>query len=260
MLAGRTLDRRDARPGASAVVVDDLFVRRFFPNQDPIGRRFGLGIDPKGNTHFEIVGVVGNSRYNSLRNMPVPTMYEAHRPGGTINFAIRSAIDSASLQAAVRRAVASVDAAVPMTEFHTQPALIDRTLRTERMLSVISTALGGIALTLAAIGLAGLLGYIVARRRTEIGIRMALGASARDVIGMVLRDSSSLLVAGLAIGLPCAYGVAKVLQSLLFQLEPVDLPTTAVAFAVLCGVSLAAAWLPARRAARIDAVSALRQE
>ena len=171
-----------------------------------------------------------------------------------------AALDSESLPGAVRQAVASVDAAVPMTEFHTQPALIDRLLRTERMLSVISAALGGIALTLAAIGLAGLLGYIVARRRQEIGVRMALGASAADVVRMVLRDSSRLIGMGLAIGLPCAYGVARVLRSLLFELEPVDIPTTAMAFAVLSAVALAAAWLPARRAASIDAVSALRKE
>jgi predicted permease len=259
LLAGRALDQRDMQSNATAIVVDDVFVRRFLPDQDPIGRRLGLGTDVAQNARYEIVGVVGNSRYNSLRNALMPTMYEAYRPGGTVNFAIRSAVDAESLRDAVRQAVASIDPAVPMTEFHTQPALIDRLLRTERMLSVISAALGGIALTLAAIGLAGLLGYIVARRRTEIGVRMALGASAADVIRMVLRDSSRLVAIGSAIGLPCAYGVAKVLQSLLFQLEPVDVPTTAIAFAVLCGVALAAAWLPARRAARIDAVSALRQ-
>jgi predicted permease len=260
LLAGRALDHRDTQLNAAAVVVDDLFVQRFLANQDPIGRRFGLGIDAKENTRYEIVGVVGNSRYNSLRNALMPTMYQGYRPGGTVNFAIRSAIDAESLRDAVRQAVASIDPAVPMTEFHTQPALIDRMLRTERMLSVISAALGGMALTLAAIGLAGLLGYIVARRRREIGVRMALGASARDVVRMVLRDSSSLVFAGLVVGLPCAYGVARVLQSLLFQLEPLDIPTTAIAFVVLCGVALVAAWLPARRAARIDAVSALRQE
>jgi len=260
VLAGRALDHRDAAPGVSTVVVDDLFVRRFLPNQDPIGRRFGLGIDAKLNTKYEIVGVVANSRYNSLRNAPMPTVYEGYRPGGTVNFAIRSAVDSTALREAVRQAVASIDGNVPLTEFHTQPALIDRLLRTERMMSVISAALGGIALTLAAIGLAGLLGYMVARRRKEIGVRMALGATAADVIRMVLRDSSRLIGIGLAIGLPCAYGVARVLRSLLFELEPVDIPTTAMAFAVLSAVALAAAWLPARRAASIDAVSALRKE
>jgi len=260
LVAGRVLDRRDASPDASAVVVDELFVQRFLSKQDPIGTRFGLGTDPQGNTRYEIVGVVGNSRYNSLRNLPVPSMYQFYRPGGTINFAIRSSVDSASIAHIVRQAVASIDPSVPMTEFHTQAGLIDRTLRTERMLGVISAALGAIALALSAIGLAGLLAYIVARRRTEIGVRMALGASSRDVVAMVLRDSCWLVAVGIAIGLPCAYGVSRTLRTLLFQLDPLDLPTTAVAFFVLCAVALAAAWLPARRAAAIDAVSALRQE
>jgi macrolide transport system ATP-binding/permease protein len=260
LVAGRVLDRRDVPVDAAAVVVDETFARRFLAGQDPIGRRFGLGIDAKGNTRYEVVGVVGNSRYNSLRNDLAPTMYQAYRAGGTVNLAIRSAIDPLLLNAAVREAIASIDPSVPLTEFHTQTALIDRTLRTERMLGVISGALGAIALSLSAIGLAGLLAYIVARRRTEIGVRMALGASARDVVAMVLRDSCWLVAIGIAIGLPCAYAVSRTLRTLLFQLDPLDLPTTAFAFLVLCAVALAAAWLPARRAARIDAMSALRQE
>jgi predicted permease len=260
LVAGRTLDRRDAGPDASGVVVDELFVRRFMPDQDPIGRRFGLGTDPKTSTRYEIVGVVGNSRYNSLRNDLMPSVYFAYQPGGTVHFAIRTAVDAASIGPAVRQAVASIDPAVPVTEFHTQTGLIDRTLRTERMLGVISAALGASALALSAIGLAGLLAYIVARRRAEIGIRMALGATAHNVVRMVLRDSCWLVATGAAIGLPVAYGVARMLRTALFQLEAIDVPTTLVACFVLFAVALAAAWLPARRAASIDAVSALRQE
>jgi ABC-type antimicrobial peptide transport system permease subunit len=127
-------------------------------------------------------------------------------------------------------------------------------------MGIISAALGAIALTIAAIGVAGLLAYVVARRRTEIGVRIALGASTRDVVRLVLADCGGLVVAGVAVGLPCAYGVARVLRTSLFQVEPFDVPTAAASCAVLCAVALAAAWLPARRAARIDAITALRQE
>ena len=260
VVAGRAIDSRDLVPDASAVVVDELFARHFFPNQDPIGRRFGTTIDPKTSTRYEIVGVVGNSTYNSLRSDPFPTIYLPFKPGGTVHYAIRTSMDPIQLAEEVRRAVASIDPLVPLTEFHTQSGLIDRQLRTERMLGVISVSLGALALTIASIGLAGLLAYAVARRRTEIGVRIALGATTRDVVTMVLRDSFWLVGGGMIVGLPFAYAVGRALRTLLFQLEPVDVPTTATAFLVLCVVAVLAAWVPARRAASIDAISALRQD
>ena len=145
--------------------------------------------------------------------MPYPTVYEPYRPGGTIHFAIRTTMDSGRLAEAVRKAVASVDPAVPLTEFHTQTALIDRLLRTERLLGFVSGAFGVVALTLAAIGLGGLLAYAVARRTNEIGVRMALGAAAGDVIRMVLRDSLWMVGTGILIGLPCAYASGRVSEN-----------------------------------------------
>ena len=260
VVAGRAIDSRDLGPDASAVVIDESFARHFFPNQDPIGRRFGTTLDPKTSSRYEIVGVVGNTTYNSLRSSPAPTVYLPFKPGGTVHYAIRTTTDPILLADDIRRAVASVDPLVPLTEFHTQSGLIDRQLRTERMLGLISVSMGVLALVIASIGLAGLLAYAVARRRTEIGVRMALGASARDVVAMVLRDSFWLVGAGVVAGLPCAYAVGRALQTLLFQLEPVDIPTTAAAFVVLCVVAVLAAWVPARRAASIDALSALRRD
>jgi predicted permease len=259
LLDGRIIEARDIRPdGREAVVVDRLFAKRYFPDENPLGRRFGLG--PDESDRYEIVGVVGNSRYNSLRNEAVPAFYQPYRPGGTVHFAIRTTTDAARLAEDVRRAIAAVDPTVAVTEFHTQSALIDRNLRTERLLSFVSGAFGLVALTLAAIGLGGLLAYVVASRTNEIGVRMALGAAAGDVIRMVLRDSLWMVATGILIGLPCAYAVGRFLQTALFGLQPLDIPTTALSFAALLGVALGAALIPARRAASTDPVVALRVE
>lgn len=260
LVTGRTIERRDLRPDADAVVVDELFVRRFFPNENPLGRRFGF--NPKDNTRYEIVGVVRSTRYNSLRSEPVPAVYEPFLPDprDATHFAIRTTIDSARLAQAVRAAVASVDPAVPVTEFHTQNALIDRLLRTERLLAVMSGAFGMVALTLAAVGVGGVLAYAVARRTNEIGVRMALGAAASDVIRMVLRDSVWMAGIGIVIGLPFAYAVGRILKATLFHLEALDPWTAALSFFSLLAVALLAAWLPARRAMQVDPVVALRYE
>jgi predicted permease len=262
LVAGRALDARDMHPNAAAVVVDELFARHFFPNQNPLGRRFGF-FGSKENDHYEIVGVVRATLYNSLRNDPAPAVYAPYVPGelrGAVHFAIRASMDSGALAEEVRKAVASVDPAVPLTEFHTQTALIDRMLRTERLLAFLSGAFGVVALTLAAIGIGGLLAYSVARRTNEIGVRMALGAATGDVVRMVLRDSFWMVGAGIVIGLPCAYAMGKVLTAQLFHLKGLDPQTAALAFCALAAITLLAAWAPARRAARIEPMTALREE
>ena len=164
LIAGRAIERRDIRPNAEAVVVDELFARRFFPNENPLGRRFGYG--RKRTTRDEIVGVVRDSQLQQPARRCVSDRLRSRIfrdvSGAPIHFAIRATIDSGRLAEAVRKAVASVDPAVPLTEFHTQTALIDRLLRTERLLGFLSGAFGLVALTLAAIGLGGLLAYAVA--------------------------------------------------------------------------------------------------
>ena len=260
LLAGRVFEPRDIRDDSDAVIVDETFAKRFFPNQNPVGRRFGF--NARNLESHVIVGVVGATRYRSLRDDPPPNVFGplTSKYRGAVNFAIRTSSHPELMGTAVRRALQAADPAVPLVAYRTQGELIDGLLRTERLLSFVSAAFGIVALTLAAIGLGGLLAYAVARRSNEIGVRMALGASGADVGTMVLRDSLWMLCGGLALGIPFAYAVGRVLKSSLYQLTPLDPLTAAAAVVALLGAAIAATWIPARRAARVDPLVALREE
>jgi len=262
LLAGRTFQPSDIRPKPQAAIVDDFFVEKYFPGQNAVGHRFGKG--EKDDSRLEIVGVVKRGRMLNLRGESWPMFYTplvpSDRTGRGFHFVLRSRMDSRQLAAAVRSAAATVDSGVPVYDFQTQSALIDGLLRTERLLGILSGAFSTIALALAAVGLAGLLAYAVARRRNEIGIRMALGAVPTDVAGMILRDSLALVAVGAVLGLPGAYAVGRVLKSTLYGLAPADPLTALFALAALAVIAALAAWAPARRAARIDPMAALRDE
>jgi predicted permease len=262
LVAGRTFELGDMRKESDAVIVDAAFVQQHYPHQNPLGRQFGTG--PKPTEQYRIVGVVKNSRYNTLRKATRPTMYRpsatASGPGSDVNFVIRAAIDTRRLSGEIRRVTAGVDASVPVVEIKTQTALIDHLLLVERLLTILSSAFAVLALVLSAVGLIGLLAYTVARRTNEIGVRMALGASQHDVVRLVLRDSLWLLTIGIAIGLPGAFVIGRLLKHTLFNLHATDPLTGAISLAILGIAAVSSAWLPASRAARIDPMVALREE
>jgi ABC-type antimicrobial peptide transport system permease subunit len=180
--------------------------------------------------------------------------------GFNVNFAIRAAVDSRRLAGAIREAAAAIDPSVPVVEIKTQTALIDHLLLVDRLLSILSSAFSVVAVILSAIGLIGLLAYAVARRTGEIGIRMALGASQRDVVHLVLKDSLWLVGAGILAGLPGAFLVGRLLKHTLFNLRPTDPATAGLSLTILAMVAVTATWLPASRAARIDPMMAIREE
>ncbi len=262
LVQGRTFEPRDMRLKSDSVIVDELFAKRYYAQRNPLGQEFGTG--PKPTEFYRIVGVVKNSRYDSLRRAPAPTMYQpsstASNPGSNVNFAIRAGMDAGQVARIMRRATMSVDPSVSIVGIKTQTALIDHLLLSERLLGILSSAFGALALVLSAVGLVGLLTYTIARRRNEIGLRMAVGASQSDVVWLVLRDSLRLVTLGLAAGVTGELLIGRLLKHTLFNLDTTDPVATGASLAILLIVASLATWLPASRAARIDPMVALREE
>jgi predicted permease len=241
-------------------MINESAARKFFPVENPIGRRFGTSLDD--TSAIEIVGIVRDARYNSLRDAPPPTMYLPHlqRDPEDLVFTVRTAVDPAGIMPSLRSAVSQADPNVPVIEVETQMSQLERRYAQEKVLAQAYTLFGGIALFVAAIGLFGLLSYNVARRTREIGIRVAMGAQRQEVLRLVLRESMLLVLSGIVIGIAAAIGAGRLIASQLFGLAPTDTATFASAIAVMIVVAAAAGYLPARRATRVDPMVALRYE
>jgi ABC-type antimicrobial peptide transport system permease subunit len=222
-----------------------------------------MGIDPGTRTDIEIVGVVGDTKYESMRD-EIP--YELYIPDPQKNFAdgetiyVRAQGDPTRLVHLLRTAVVGTDASVPVHDLRTLDDQMEISLLTERLLAALSSVFGCLATLLAALGLYGVMAFMVARRTREIGIRMALGAGQGSVVWMVLRETLTLAGIGVAIGLAGAYGLTRLIQAQLFGVEPTDLLTLAAASLGIAAVTALAGYIPAQRATAIDPVTALRWE
>jgi ABC-type lipoprotein release transport system permease subunit len=231
----------------------------FFNGENPIGRRVGGSFEQAGET--EIVGVIRDTKYNSLRDAAPPTFYGVlPDTAGTTSVVLRTAANPASLIETVRAAVQKVDPELPLIGITTQTDQIEARVAQERLFALAYSLFGALALLLACIGLFGLMSYSVSRRTSEIGIRMALGAQRAAVVRMVLRESMIMVAAGVLIGLATAIGAGRLVTALLFGLAANDVWTIATAIALMVAVSLTAGYLPARRASRVDPMEALRYE
>jgi macrolide transport system ATP-binding/permease protein len=262
ILLGREIARRDGSSDHVAVV-NEVFAKRFFPGENPIGRHFQLGT--KDHSDIEIVGISKTARLNTLKqDVPevvyVPYQQNPWRSLGQVVFELRAAGDPMSIAATAREVVRRADARIPISNIVTQEKQIDQTIVQERTFATLCTAFAVLAVLIACIGLYGTMAYSVARRTNEIGIRMALGAERRRLIWMVLREVLVMAAAGLAIGLPVALAASKVVQSFLFQMKPNDPAAIIGAALLLILASAAAGYGPAYRAARIDPWTALRDE
>jgi predicted permease len=261
---GRKFTAADNSPTAPWVaIVNEAFVRKFFNGGNPIGKHFA-GIPQASATRLiEIVGVVADAKVNSLREPPPPMYY---RPMAQIPFpsrvvVVRTAGDPEPLLPVIRDSIHNIEPRLPVGDMSTQAERIGRGyLVNERMFAIASTSFGGLALLIAMIGLFGLMSYGVARRTKEIGIRIALGARRDEVLRSVLREGLFLVGIGVITGLVSAAAMTRLISSLLFGIAPYDPITVVIAVALMTGVSTLAAYLPARRAADVDPMIALRHE
>jgi predicted permease len=263
LLLGRSFSTRDDEDAPKVAIVTHAFARRYFAGDNPVGRRFTFGSNPNGPaSEIEIVGVARDAKYTTLREadpvtiyLPAPQMLD-----GVANYYVRTASDPAAIGPAIRAAVREIDPALPVIDLRTQEQQIERRTSEERLFAQLSGFFGVAALMLACVGLHGLMSYLVLQRTGEMGLRLALGALPGQVLQMVLRESFSLVAAGLALGLAVAYSVRRFVESTLFGLTAADPLTYAVVAGVLVAVTLLASLRPARRAARVDPMIALRAE
>src|SRR5258708_3304061 len=265
MVLGRDFTEADGRQAPRVAVVSESFARKYFPDEVALGKQLRFKDENTGE-QIIVVGIVKEVKALSLREREsVPQMYIplAQAPAdllGQITMEVRTAMEPAAAASAVRDAMHDVDANLPVVQIITQKAQTEGTLQNERSLSTLSTAFGILALVLACLGLYGITAYSVAARTREIGIRMALGARPDDVHRMVIRQGMRLALTGILIGLAGAFVASRVLISLLFGISEADSLIYGAVSVLLILVALAACYLPARRAARVDPMIALRYE
>jgi macrolide transport system ATP-binding/permease protein len=278
LLRGRTFDERDRPESPLVTIVSETFARKFFGDADPIGRHIGFtNRSGTGPRDFEIVGVVGDAKYQdgwrpayATFFLPflqqsraggvggaVPTLDRSHYPQAMI---VQTASAAPNLETELRRALADVDRRVIIRQFLSMEDQVAGNFNLERLMSRLTVAFGGVALLLACLGLYGVTAYAVTRRTREIGIRMAVGASHSQVLATILRGALLQVAIGVAIGIPALFLAARFLRSTLFGVSEYDPAVLVTALAALGLSAVVAALIPARRAATMDPVTALRVE
>lgn len=262
VVAGRWFTDRDLFDAPKVAVVNESFARHYFGNGSAIGRRFGMGTDPNTKIDTEIVGVVNDTRYESLRDEIPRLVYMSSQQTsqGSQWFYVRTQRDPEATMSAVRSALRELDPNLPVTNFKTLERQLDESLVTERMIATLSTGFGALATLLAVIGLYGVMAFLVTRRAREIGIRIALGAQRGSVLWLVMREVFTLIGAGVLVGVPAAIGLASLVRAQLYGVEPADPLSVALGTLLLAAVSVLAGYVPARRAANYDPVRVLRYE
>jgi putative ABC transport system permease protein len=260
LLRGRLFERTDVRGGPGVVVIDEQLAKQYFPGEDPIGRRIKhLWV---GDEDPVIIGIVGTVKTAGLARADKATVYYSFRQNGPSAFAvaIRGTLPPASFTSAVRAAVAAQDPRIPVYDVRLMTDRVEESLGARRLAVWVLAAFATLALALAVLGISGVLSYAVSQRTRELGIRVALGARPDAIVGMVVRRGATLAGIGLVAGTALFLATGRLVGSALYGVGPRDPLTIAAAASLLAGVALLASGVPARRAARTDALTALRQE
>jgi putative ABC transport system permease protein len=262
LLRGRFFSEHDTASNPNVAIISETLARRYFPNQDPIGRQMRFGFSPNSNVPREIIGVVGDLRDAALSRKPGPMMYvpfaQAPLYGGEV--VVRSSSSASSIAAGIRQTVHSIDKDLPVTDVESFPDAVGASIAQERFRTVMMSSFSGIALILTAVGIFGVISYSASQRTHEIGIRIALGAQQRNVLRLILGQGARLALLGLGIGAAAALPLTHLMAGLLYGVSGTDPLTFGTVGIVLFGVAVTACYIPARRAMRVDPMVALRHE
>jgi putative ABC transport system permease protein len=260
LLAGRDFTRLDIAKDARVAIVNERFAHHFFGNRSPIGRHVGWGVGPGTKLNMEIVGLVADSLFDGPREGVHRQAFIPNWGSHGVAVYVRAGLGANAMHSIIRSAVRSLDPSMPVYAMKTLEAQLDETLLSERLIALLSAGFGALATLLAAIGLYGVMAFVVARRTKEMGLRMALGAQSGAVIWLVMKEVLALVVIGLAIGVPAALWLGRFVSSQLYDVKAGDPWIAAASLAMLIGVAAVAGLIPAHRASRIDPILALRYE
>jgi predicted permease len=258
---GRSFASQDTASSLKVAIINQALAKKRFPNMNPVGKR--LQTDGNANAWVQIVGVCADTRYATLRDPSPPQFfmpYVQQANVGGLTYAIRTQLPIAALLPALRRVVQGADRDLPIIDVRTQQEQIDATMQMERLFAALTAGFGVLALALACVGIYGIMAYSVADRRNEIGIRLAMGARPGQVRRMILQESTWLAVTGIGVGVGAALLLTRLVKSMLWAIQPYDPPTMAAGILLLLAVALAATLIPARRAAGVQPMEALRHE
>ncbi len=260
LLEGRDFNRMDASQTTRYAIVNRRFAEHFFTGKSALGKHVGFGTGPKSKLDIEIIGVVADALYEGPREGVRRQVFIPHWGRNSATFYVRTAAASSTAYGVIRNEVRTLDASMPVYEMKTLEAQLDETLLTDHLIALLAAGFGLLATVLASIGLYGVMAFVVARRKKELGIRLALGAEPSGVIWMVMREVLLLLSIGLAIGIPAAMALGRFVSAQLYGIEARDPWIAGATMLLLALVSAAAGLIPATRASRIDPILALRYE
>jgi len=261
IVAGRPFNAQDTATSPKVGIINQSLARKRFPNVNPVGKEFKTGDDSAG--WVRIVGICADNRYASLRDDPPAQFlmpYRQQPEAGGLTYELRTSLDPAALAPALRATVRKIDPDLPIVDIRTEQEQIDSSMQNERVFASLSAGFGVLALALACVGIYGIMAYTVANRRNEIGIRLALGAQPGQVQRMILGESTWLAGVGIVVGVGAALLLTRLVKSMLYGIQPNDLPTVATGASILLVIALASSWIPARRAAGVQPMEALRHE